>query len=238
MLLSELVEITMLRSGQFIVGPFENVQLDYTRFWNFVKVCLKEYAQDRPHTKYLNIEIPDGGYEFVDEGEGVPYWISSVVPIGGASSGSSGGSGGSGQGLAILSAQSVIMLGGGGGSSPLGGSTSGPTEYLWKYRKPILHCVSGNAEVTAHYHYAYDETIGADGIEEVDIYHIDEDDELFIELVVADFLSVVGRSRRAFTLNDLPITMDASDMVSEGQEMRQNVKERLRDEGVWWRAIG
>jgi hypothetical protein len=35
----------------------------------------------------------------------------------------------------------------------------------------------------------------------------------------------VGRSRRAFTLNDLPIIMDASEIVQEGRELYKEVIE-------------
>ena len=42
------------------------------------------------------------------------------------------------------------------------------------------------------------------------------------------FMIGIGRSRRAFTLNDLPILMDAGEIVSEGRELyREVIEEEL-----------
>ena len=54
----------------------------------------------------------------------------------------------------------------------------------------------------------------------------DADDEFF-EILTGKFMKALGRSRRAFTINELPITMDASELVSEGDEMIRAAEESL-----------
>lgn len=51
----------------------------------------------------------------------------------------------------------------------------------------------------------------------------------FVNLFIAKFMISVGRSRKAFLLNDLPLSMDADSMVSEGQELYQSTKEYIME---------
>jgi hypothetical protein len=45
---------------------------------------------------------------------------------------------------------------------------------------------------------------------------ITDDDDLFFKILTGYFMVGLGRSRKAFTLNELPIVTDAADLVSEG----------------------
>ena len=51
----------------------------------------------------------------------------------------------------------------------------------------------------------------------------------FVNLFIAKFMISVGRSRKAFLLNDLPLTMDSDSMVSEGQELYQSTREYIME---------
>lgn len=244
-LLTELADVVMIRSGQFIVGPFENVQLDYDKFWKLCRGVIYEYQNHKPITKKFNLDIPQTGYRFTSPNP-IPLWVSKVVPINGygASSGfGSGGIGGSGD-FAIITPHQAINLARGASMGGAGGGLSSmfpqPSPFFFEYRDEVLYVSqSGMMDITAHYPYTWTETVDNDGkVTEVLIDGIDPSHDQYIELVLADFLVAVGRSRRAFTLNDLPITMDAPDLVSEGLELRDKVKEALSDRGIWYRAIG
>lgn len=54
-------------------------------------------------------------------------------------------------------------------------------------------------------------------------------DQAFIKLLQGKFLLGLGKSRRAFTLNDLPILMDASEIVSEGKEMVEEAENEIQE---------
>lgn len=92
----------------------------------------------------------------------------------------------------------------------------------WVYRKPDVYAnFSGDAEVEAIYQYIInpDDTV-------------DVDDDLFVDLVTALFLISIGRSRRAFTVEDIPISTDATDLVSEGQSLYDTVVNRLMETSI------
>ena len=51
----------------------------------------------------------------------------------------------------------------------------------------------------------------------------------FINLCTGKFMIALGRSRRAFTLNELPFQMDTAEMVGEGQELWDNTVVRMEE---------
>lgn len=59
---------------------------------------------------------------------------------------------------------------------------------------------------------------------------MDDTDYLFFELLKARMLKSLGRNRRAFTLNDLPITSDASELVSEGQTLEEATMAQMQEQ--------
>ena len=241
-LLTDLADIVMIRSGQFIVGAFENVQLDYDKFWKLCRGVIYEYQNHKPITKKFNVNVPQSGYRFASP-DPAPLWISKVIPINGYGAGmGSGGFGGNGD-FAIITPHQAINLARSasmGGSSVVSSMFPQPSPFFFELRDDILYVSSsGMMDVTAHYPYTWAETVDDEGkVTEVLLEGLDPSHDQFIELVLADFLVAVGRSRRAFTLNDLPITMDAPDLVSEGLDRREKVKEALSDRGIWYRAIG
>jgi hypothetical protein len=70
-----------------------------------------------------------------------------------------------------------------------------------------------------------EEIDGADKDKQFVVKTLGNRDQAFIKLCQAMFMIGVGRSRRAFTLNDLPIIMDASEIVQEGRELYKEVIE-------------
>lgn len=92
----------------------------------------------------------------------------------------------------------------------------------WEYKPPTLYTnFDGDAEVEAwFYHEIRTDDLGNK--------HVDLDDELFIDLVTAEFLIGLGRSRRAFKLESLPVTNDAEILTSEGLKLYEDTIEALR----------
>lgn len=116
-----------------------------------------------------------------------------------------------------------------------------PRTFLWHYENPILYTTeTGTMDITAHYSYIREEIFDSDGkLVDVDMEDVDEGvDRIFIDLVLAKFLQKVGRSRRTFRLNDLPIEYDAEAMVSEGIELEREARERMYNQSNWYDALG
>ena len=105
-------------------------------------------------------------------------------------------------------------------------NTSPDVNVFFEYRKPILYVsIAGTYDVTALFNHI---------IEDDNVESIDESDDLFFKLLTAKFLQMIGRSRRAFTLNDLPVTMDAPELISEGKELEQEALEELGEQSKWY----
>ena len=96
----------------------------------------------------------------------------------------------------------------------------------WEYRKPTLYTnFNGKAEVVAWFEWE---------IKTVDSgkKFIELEDELYLDLITAEFLMGLARSRRSFSLNDLPITNDSEILASEGQKLYEDTIETLRQTSI------
>jgi hypothetical protein len=100
-------------------------------------------------------------------------------------------------------------------------------EYPVVYRRPVLTVpISGDYDCQAIFHHK--STLVADsGGELWEVKTITDEDQDFIKLLTARFMVAIGRNRRAFTLTPLPITSDASEMVSEGREMEKDAEQSI-----------
>jgi hypothetical protein len=214
MLLTEILEILKVRSGQFIIGDLESYGLNMQSFLIFVKQQLDFYQQYLPESKVLNITNQAGFYyEFgLQSNERIPEWVSSVIPIG----------------LYNVVSTAVYFS----ASSPYqvfkgNQELMNPRPFLWEYRKPRLYISEpGRFDISCCYKYKTIPTIEKGQLIDVEIVSF-EPEWVFYDLLLGQFLQVVGRSRRAFTYNELPITTDADQMVSEGSEMYNAAKETL-----------
>jgi hypothetical protein len=99
----------------------------------------------------------------------------------------------------------------------------------WVYRKPRLTVsFASEWEVLCCFRHRIFEEEKPGGGFNYSIPTIDPAvDEVFIKHVQGMFLQGIGKSRRAFTMNDLPIGMDADTVVSEGLEMVNNAVEEM-----------
>ena len=249
--LSDIVDVIMLESGQFIAGDtLECLGISTDKFWNgIVKNRLKFYQRYRPQTKSFNRTAefttsygshvffgtePDEKIAFdnrvsennTDTGE-VPKWISSVIPI--STSGK----------LTLDLIRSARLTGIGEQDTIIN-----PRKFYWNYERDsdygILYLTeNGSMDIRAHYEYNYEVTRDSDDkITEVEISNIDEaKDRIFIDLIMAKFLMLLGRSRRAFRLEGFPVEFDASDLLSEGRELEEQTIQTLYEQSNWYDAM-
>lgn len=236
MLLSELANIVLLESGQFILGDMSSVRIDTPKFWALTKRWLAYYGKYKLHTSDFNLQVnmshtfPLTQTDPITPGLRLaPQWISKAIPVG---IGSSGGG---------ANIYALVSYGASYGALYSDGLPSySPMRSIYKYEKPTLYVEqSGLYDITAHYDRQYNLVLDRSGdIEEVDMTDITEADNKFIDLVVAASLIAIGRSRRAFTLSDLPVQNDSSEMVSDGQQLLQDTKEGLSETSDWHLSIG
>jgi hypothetical protein len=101
--------------------------------------------------------------------------------------------------------------------------------FIWEYRKPNLYVeIQGRYDVKAIYYH----TLKEDENGEFYIDTINFTDTLFLDLIKGYFLSALGRNRRAFTLNDLPLTTDADQLVQEGEELIRDTTQNLLENNL------
>lgn len=100
-------------------------------------------------------------------------------------------------------------------------------------RLAIGHTV-GPWMVTGHYaRVPVEERNGSGVLIEVEIPNVDYGDDEFIDMVTGLFMMSLGRSRRAFTLEEFPLTTDAAEMIQEGKEMMDEAEASLKDKNDW-----
>lgn len=213
MKIEEIWERIRVRSGQFILAK-ANIELDVDNFRTLVEDALSEYNKSRPFEKHYNIFIGNPRNfrftpEFDDEVSRVPDWIAEATPARGFSSSSS-----------VFSP----MTGGMSNSELID-----PLQAPWKYRKPLLSVsISGDHSITAVYNHVVTSVEEDNGNVYWECKTIDvNEDPWFFKLLQGMFLQGIGRSRRAFTMGDMPILMDGDQLFSEGQAIEEKALEDI-----------
>ena len=118
-----------------------------------------------------------------------------------------------------------------------------PRKFYWKYEKTDSHGIiylseDGPMDIRAHYDYGLDIETDSSGVTDVEISGIDEaKDRLFIDLVLAKFLMMIGRSRRMFRMEGFPVEFDAGEVYSEGRELEEAATQSLYEQSNWYDAI-
>lgn len=101
--------------------------------------------------------------------------------------------------------------------------------YHWRYDKPVLYFRYPQGEYI--YSYIVPHKYVNNAISSIEIH------DRFINLVVGRFLMSVGKSRRAFTIDEIPINTDASEMISEGKELYDSTMEEIRINSAFSLAV-
>ena len=232
----------LIRGGQYILTP-TNVTLDQDRFVTLVRDSLRFFNKYCPRSTKFNLFVPGGGggggiFIFTDDfaanGEtlGIPHMISGVVPV-------------RLSGTIPLSLRAFF-----GGATSLDGRTLVDSSiydvtknpYPVEFRNNTLYTpLEGDHDITALYlHQVTSEVV--DGRTVYDVPGVDVLDgtyENFFELLFGKFLQALGRSRRAFTIQDLPIQTDASELVAEGSRIEEQTKrDIIENDHAFYEAWG
>lgn len=107
------------------------------------------------------------------------------------------------------------------------------SNYYWRYEKPLLFF--NYPRDIYQYSYIANRKYDAEKriFEDLDI----DSDFAFVDIITGRFMMILGRSRRAFSLNDVPIVNDGSDLVSEGKEILESAYESIKESSYWYHAI-
>lgn len=206
----------LIRSGHFIIKK-KNIELDVDSFRELVEDALDIYSDSVPYSKAYRKDLTGARQITLDENFDTdigrkPDWLSEVHPI--RSTGT------------VYGYYPSTVYGWGYGSHYQSDSLSDPVQAPWSFDKDSGELVvpySGFYKIRAVWRHTIEERFDDNGDPEFFVSTLGNRDQAFIKLCQAMFMIGVGRSRRAFTLNDLPIIMDAADIVSEGRELYKEV---------------
>lgn len=204
------------------------MEIDVDSFRLLVEDAMSDYSKAVPFTKLYTIQIYNPRqFTFTDvyddEIKRIPDWLAEVSPVFIQGYGLNGDMFGATR--QPFNATQIVE----------------PIETPWIYRKPTLTVpYSAKYDVTACFkHWIEKTTDPSTGEVTYEMPSITIEDQVFFKLLQAKFIQGIGRSRRAFTLNDLPILMDADQLISEGEALEEKAKEELvRDEQKFYLAFG
>ena len=219
MTLDEIFNRVLVEAGQFLITT-ENIELNRETFVPLVKSAIGTYNRYYPIDNYLDIDFSSSrNYTFTEANtpDGIPREIAEVIPV------------------RIMGTYPYILKKYDDSESNVEVAESFP----FTYRRPVL-TIPANAICNVHAifdHELRDTTPSSGGVKQYEINTVNENSDVFFQLLTGRFLKGLGRSRKAFTLNDLPVTNDGPEMVAEGQEMEKDALEELREnKGKWWLA--
>jgi len=220
--LADIFERVIVKSGQFLL-PTESIELDETKFAFLVDDALEIYNKYCPLDREIDIESTAGRkLPFSTTSDyGIPEEIVAVTPT-------------------RVYAVSPYWIAKRQPSSLSNDNLEEVSEVPFKYVKPDLYIpFNGRWRVHALYHYEIMEEENDEGDIQQFIPYMTLKERYFFELIRGMFIQGIGRSRRAFTLNDLPIAMDAAELVGEGVEIQERAEENITSSAhKYWLAFG
>lgn len=203
MTVQEIFERVLVKSGQYLISA-ASIELNEANFLHLVREVVGIYNHYFPIDKYLFKEITaTRQYHFTEANtpEGIPEAVIEIMPI------------------RIFGVYPFFFRDYDRPRSFL----DYKIEFPFLYRKPLL-VVPVNAEYNLHVLY-YHEIVQENCVNKVNT--ITDLDYNFFNLLTAKFLQAVGRARRAFTLEDLPIAVDAVDLVNDGERLEEKTMENI-----------
>lgn len=220
MKITEMFDRVLLMSGVFLM-PQDKVELNIQNFKLLVEMTVGVYNGYVPRDLHARVPILSSRqYTFTDafsaNGEelGIPEYVIDALPV-------------------RISGVVPYFFTGEYQRPPQ--TVTEKVQYPFVYRKPVL-TVPASAEYDLHLMYFHKVTKVQDS-EDWEVKTLSDADDEFLELLQAKFMMALGRSRRAFTMQDLPITVDASDLVAEGKALEEEAMEEIKEEkGKWYLA--
>lgn len=209
MTLEEMFDQVLIQSGQFLIDK-SVIELDQDRFLVPVRQTLGFYNKYSPRVVNLYKSIESSKqFTFTEENTegGAPDYISTIIP-----------SRISGVMPFFLRRDRLI--------NP---AIENKQEFPFQYRKPVLTVpVEAEYDIKA----VYKHKVTSQQISNKTVYSVDtitEEDETFFDLLTSHFMKILATSRRAFTLQDLPIVSDASELISDAKELQEKAERELID---------
>jgi len=221
----------LLDSGQFLIEP-TNVELDQDKFVHLVRDSLRLYNKYCPKLEKFNLSIVGPGtggvFTFTEDftanqkelgipkmiGDAIPFSIFGTVPtslrhlFGNITQDA-------GQSYTVNRVSANLV------KCPF------PVEY----RSPSLYVpLQGDYDVEAYFNHNITEYVDEENCRKYKVDTIDEakgDFTYFFDYLTGKFMQALGRSRRAFTIQELPITLDAEQMVSDGERKEEDARNRI-----------
>ena len=221
-------EKILLQSGQFLLNT-NRIEVDPDRFRHLVEDALAIYSKHHPYAEHVFVDFSASRVISLTDDVmcnltgktylGTPDWISDVMPVR----------------LYGINPFYVFK-----NLDPnWNNNLQEKAQMPFQYRKPKLY-VSVSAEWDIHAVWKH-RVIETQTEQEGYLYEvptISVDDVIFFRLLKGMFLQSIGRSRRAFTINDLPIAMDAAEIASEGQEILDKAMEDIENHQKFYLAWG
>lgn len=210
LLVSNLYDSVRIQAGQYLI-PTHKLELKENLFLPLVSQALAIYNRYCPFDFHLNLEINDRQFIFNENSTpyGIPDKIVDLIPYGGS-----------------INIFSNLFYNSNSQNSELSVKQMCP----FIYRKPNLYPPYAGVFDAHCIVYHKISKVNVEGGEISAILTLDENDSSeFVQLCLAKFLQALGRSRRAFTLNDLPITNDSSELVGEGQALEERIIQDIID---------
>ena len=215
--LRDIFDRILTESGQYLF-TLDGIELKVHSFKHLVQSTLHDYNKYSPKgvKMFANIE-GSREHTFTEDSEdcngnvvGIPDWLSDAVPI-------------------RISGTVPFLLR---PENRINPELQCKNTLPFQYNKPIL-TVSVSAEyiveaVFRHRLVCKEDTPNTNDPKQWEIKTLTEEDGDFFGLLAARFMKTVGRSRRAFTIEDLPISADADTLVSDGKEKEAEVIEDLQ----------
>jgi hypothetical protein len=119
-----------------------------------------------------------------------------------------------------------------------------PRMFLWQYNNnKLYYSETGWLDVTCSYDYQYiqqfNDPANPTCLTDVEIPYLELDTNFYVlkQILLGRFMQVIGRARRAFTFNDLPITTDAAELVREGTEIYNEARKLLYQAHDWSASV-
>ena len=104
--------------------------------------------------------------------------------------------------------------------------------------KPFLYMSEyGTFDILANYRYPFEISYQELEITEVDIPDITTKDKIFLNLCTARIMEAIGMGRNAFVQTDLPITTNASDLITRADDLHKNTTQEMWDRSEFFKGI-
>lgn len=228
--IQDIFDRVLLKSGQYIVTK-SKVEINIDSFRLLVEDSLAVYNRYSPYDRKFTKEIVYPRQIDMSQVQNqdpqvlkVPKFLAKVTPIRYGASTFVANFFNTGNGNSINGSSELID----------------PIMAPWDYSAPLLTVpISCRYEIQAVYDHVVEVMDVPQGQQkQYQIKTITLADQAFFDHVRAMFLQGIGRSRKAFTMTELPITMDGDSLVSDGLQLEEKAKADMENVQKFYLAMG